>query len=615
MRFVWAVVAFLAAVGLIGTGVAQMTILRGPDQIVSDIEPSDPSRGFLVIDAEVLAQHPGQQTLTAEADGEIFAAYGRTADVEAWLSDATYNRARVADGEIQVSSVDATDAYAEFGERQWWNPRGSDIWIEERVADGELSERFALPDGMSLVLATTGSEPAPSDVRVSWAANPTTPWAGPLIAAGCLALLAGVVFWILGVVHLRRRRGPRRKGPKLPPTQPVAVSDRAEIEKADPADGADEADESAETKKGRAERVRVARRAGLAFPAFLGMGALLAGCSPTAWPEFGASPSPSPSADAEAVPEDEPAPAITDAQADRIVGDIARTVAEADEARDADLLSSRMFGPAYDLRAVNYDIRGSVGDYQAPTPIPDSDVQVLLPQANDGWPRTALAVLGDDEGAATPTMFTMRQDSPWSQYRVDYVATIGANTEIPGVAPAWLGAALVPPETSFLQLPPEDLAVAYSDTIEKGEDSEYAALFDLENDPFRAALEDKRQQTRDTFYETGDGTAEIDFASGSGQTDPVALTTLDSGAIVAVTLHDWETIRPTDPDAVIRITDPVVQHFTGEEETATGLQTRYEGELFFFVPARTSEEPIRLLGFGYGMTGSELIPDSPDEEE
>ena len=34
---------------------------------------------------------PGAQTLRASGDGPIFAAYGRTADLEAWLSDSTYN--------------------------------------------------------------------------------------------------------------------------------------------------------------------------------------------------------------------------------------------------------------------------------------------------------------------------------------------------------------------------------------------------------------------------------------------------------------------------------------------------------------------------------------------
>ncbi|WP_221584193.1 glycosyl transferase [Microbacterium sp. G2-8] len=606
--------------GLIGAGVAQLTVLRGADTITSTIEPVDEELPYIVIDAEVLREHPGQQTLTISgSDEEIFAAYGRTSDMQAWLSDTSYNHATLLDeseveedaSRVDLAVEEATGEFAETGERVWWNPRASDLWVEEMTAEGELETSLTLPDGMSILLSTTGSRPAPADVTVSWDTEVTTPWAGPLIAAGCVALLVGLILWVAGFLHLRRRRGPRRKGPKLPPTAPVDVSEQKQLDAAPTAESDDRHDDGGEQDTKGAKRTR--RRALFVVPAFVVSGALLAGCSPSAWPEFGATPTPTPTVET-TEPAEKQTPAITDAQADRIIASMSQTMKDADENNDVELAEKRMEGAALGMREVAYDIRSDVEDYPAPPAVPKGPVSVLLPQANDGWPRTALVVVGDEASEDTPTILTMTQSSPWETYKVSYMASISAGVELPELAPAWLGAALVPPDSSFLQVAPEDLASTYADIIGKGEDSEYAELFDLESDAFREALSEKRRTTRDAFNETAEGTAEITFDESAGDSDPVSLATFDSGAIVAVSLDDSETLKPTNTDGVIKVPEaPQVQHFIGEEETATGLTTNYQSELFFFVPAKASEEPIELLGYSYALVGSELLPESEGE--
>ncbi|WP_156759592.1 glycosyl transferase [Microbacterium karelineae] len=635
MRFVWAVVAFLAAVGLIGAGVAQLTVLRGPDTITSQIEAPDAESRYTVIDAEVLRAHPGQQELRITGtDEEIFASYGRTADMQAWLSDTTYNHAVLredpAEGEspVETTLVEPTNEYADTGERVWWNPRDADVWVQQMTADDELVESFSLPDGMSLLIATDGTEPAPSDISVTWQTTVTTPWAGPLIALGCLALLIGLIFWIAGFVHLRRRRGPRRKGSKAARGR-AGSTGRKELAAPAKTDAGEEqaaADEAGEAPKGddqedaakstSAATRRGARRTLLVIPAVAIGGAMLAGCSPSAWPDF--APSPTPTPEPTEAPDTE-TPALTDAQAQRIVSGMAQVMSDADENNDAEMAEKRLTGAALEMRSTAYDIRKDVEDYAIPTALPDGEVSVLLPQANDGWPRTALMVVSPEDGgddAGTPTVLMATQSSPWETYKVSYMGSIAASTELPELAPAWLGAALVPPDSSFLQIAPDELAEAYADIVGGGEDSEFAELFDLETDPFLTALDEKRKTTRDTFNETAEGTAEITFDQRAGDTDAVALATFDSGAIVSVSMGDSETLEPTDEDGVIKIPDaPEIQHFVGEDETTTGLTTSYESQLFFYVPAKASDEPIRVLGFSYGLAGSELLPEPEEEEE
>ena len=99
MRFVWAVAAFVLAALMIGAGIAQRTVFQGPKTETASISVEEDAP-YLLIDGAVLNQLPAAK-LRAQGDGDIFAAYGRTADMEAWLSDTAYNAVAVDDeGEI-----------------------------------------------------------------------------------------------------------------------------------------------------------------------------------------------------------------------------------------------------------------------------------------------------------------------------------------------------------------------------------------------------------------------------------------------------------------------------------------------------------------------------------
>src|SRR5829696_2987654 len=82
VRFVWAVAAFVLAAVMIGAGIAQRTVFQGPKTETSAISVAD-AAPYALIDGEVLNRLPGAQTLRAQGDGSIFAAYGRTADIKA----------------------------------------------------------------------------------------------------------------------------------------------------------------------------------------------------------------------------------------------------------------------------------------------------------------------------------------------------------------------------------------------------------------------------------------------------------------------------------------------------------------------------------------------------
>jgi len=661
VRFVWAVVAFVLAAGLIAAGIAQRTVFMGPSTQKVSVSADEPAP-YVLLDGDVLREHPGEQTLMVRGEGDIFAAYGRTADMEAWLSDASYNHVSMGDsGKLDVSLVEpdtdgdaeeggedpaatpaptetpaAGDAAAEPGR----SPVGSDLWLFSYTDTDALIADMQLPEGMSLIIAHDGTTDAPDDIVVSWPLDNSTPLAGPLMAAGAAVLLVGLVLYVLGIRHQRRGRGPRRKGPgPMPATEPIDVAqlpaaERSAIESGqseetparedgtetgategdgaqpaeptDPVDGAATDDRRSDMRMQRPAR----RRRMLAFPALALTALLASGCSADSWPQFTASsPTPSPTATVIA-PDNQKPPAVTEAQAKRILQKVSATIADADEAMDIDLAGTRLDGPALTARKTEYALRTALPDTAVPAAIPTDEVEVVLPEASDRWPRTVL-LLSKSAGDETvpPVVLTMTQQDPWSNYKVTNIAEMSADAVFPEVAAAWLGTSLVPEDSAFLSIAPGDLAGMFSDVVDAGEKSASYGMFDDLSLNLAQSIRDSRQAVVKNLADNGAAkTSKTAFDIVPADEPPVSLTTLDSGAIVAVSLVDTETVTPTTKDAVIRFGDNAqAKALTGVTESAKGVTTKYEFQLFFSVPAQGSTEQIRLLAVRQDLLSVEVI--------
>ena len=658
MRFVWAVVAFVLATLLIGAGISQRTVFMGPSAQQTGLSVEDPTP-YLLIDGEVLRQHPGQQTMLIRGEGDIFAAYGRTADLEAWLADAQYNSITAGDAGATVTKLVEPEITEEGSEAEkpaeepaeeptteeptteepapeesagepGRNPAGSDLWLDSFSESDQLITDMQLPEGMSVLIAKDGTADAPDDIVISWPLDNSTPFVGPLISAGAAMLLLGVIMYVLAIRHQRRGRGPRRKGlGPLPPTEAIdvavepapqrdAIDSPADDASSDPADAspepAAEQESNAEPEKNAPKTERRAhrsRRRLLGLPA-LGVAAVMfAGCSSDSWPQFAEStPTPSPSPTVIA-PENQKPPAVTEAQASRILLSVATTLEEADAALDVDLAGTRLSGAALEARTTDYALRAELTDRALPATIPTDVIEVLLPQATDEWPRTVLALSkSKSDDTVPPVILTMTQDDPWTNYKVANVAEMQASAEVPKLAPAWLGTSLITENAAaFLELAPDELATAFADVVDAGEKSEYYDLFDPVSITLAESITASRAAVKQALVDNG--AAETSAASfdivPSGQ-PPVALATLDSGAIVAVSLIDSETIKPTSGDAVIRFGDnPEAKTLTGVEEASKGVVTTYGLQLFLSVPAQGSTEQVRLLAVHQDILDVEVI--------
>jgi hypothetical protein len=617
VRFVWAVAAFVLAALMIAAGIAQRTIFEGPKSQSTAVTVSK-SAPYTLIDGAVFTMMPGAQTLNASGDGTVFASYGRTADMKAWLADVDYNHitvgknGKLADAFVAATTTDDANAASGGGDGDGGDgggdvgaataapaqsPVGSDLWLDEFQHSKELTQPLQLPKTMSVLVATDGTKAAPKDVSITWPRETATPWAGPLIVGGAVLMLVGVLLYILAIRHVRRSRGPRRKAlPPLPETEPIDLS----VEQADKG--------VISSSPSSSRRALSGRRPLIAIPAVAVAGLLFTGCSADAWPQFGGSSSPSPSATVVA-PEGQQAPAVTETQADRILDRISSTVAKADSKMDTDAASTRLDGAALDERLTNYTLRGKISDYKALAPIPSKGIKVVLPQAYDGWPRTVMLITEQKaDKATTSTVMLMTQNDPWSEYKLSYTADLEA-TAMPKLAPSYVGASAVPPDSSFLVMAPDQLAAAYADVINNGDKSQYAGIFDEQSDQFRASVTKDRATRLDEFNKTASQTGSLTFSSSAGSEPPLALATLESGAIVAVNLNETDTVKPTNPDAVIKLdNNPTVKALAGVDQSQSGFTTTYSDQLFFYVPGQGSTDTkIRLLGFATNILSAKVI--------
>lgn len=624
VRFVWAIAAFVLAALMIAAGIAQRTVFEGPTSLSTAVHTTGDAP-FTVVDGAVLAQHPGSQTVRAAAPGKVFLSYGRADDVKAWLSGATYNSVSLHGGKVVTTvigpdgkavgspstaspspspSASATPAPGSDSASTApmvgaHDPVGSDLWLEQFQQKDLLVEPLRLPAGMSVLIATDGTKPAPAVVSVTWPLSTSTPWAGPLIVLGGILMIVGVVLYILAIRHVRRSRGPRRKSP---PPLPVAAAEDEDLSIAEADKGVISSGSPSPSPTRRSRRAFVALP--LAFSALL-----FAGCSPDAWPHFGGSASPTPTATV--VADDHQAPAVTEPQAEQILSRISKTVATADKQMDAKTAATRLDGAPLAEREANYTIRQNAKGVAALAPIPATGLVkgVVLPQAYEGWPRTVMLIAAGSASKTPSTIMMMTQVDPWTNYKLAYTAQLQPSTQIPDLAPSYVGASAVPPDSSFLVIPPNQLASAYADVLNRGDKSQYAALFDKETDTFLEQTQKAHAAQLAAFNKSakkGGQTGSMTFLASGGSTDPSALATLDSGAIVAVQVNDSTITKPTSSGAVI-FASPEAKALTGTKQSTSGYTTTYSDQLFFYVPGQGgANTKIQMLGYASDILSAKV---------
>ena len=618
MRFIAAIVFFVVAVVGVGLGVAQRTILAPPDRVTSSIELDSPA-AVTIIDGTALNAYEGRQTIaitggvvappipepepsetpaidpspaqTVAPDGEvatetdsIAAAYGRTADVVAWVGPATYNLVTF-DAELG-ELVSATVVGSETSVP---SPFGGDLWFGDYAGEAELGVTLNVPENVSMLIVSDGTLPAPQRLSVTWPLDASTPFSTALILGGVASLIIGLVFLLWALLHMRRQRGPRRKTPKMPK---VPKPSRYRLP-------------AGRTLVGRPKGRRAASRVAL-VPVLVAGALVLGACTTAGAPLAGQTPAPT-----ETPGTKTPAVAVTENQLERIITRVGTTLKQADSTTDPALAATRLAGPALELREASYEIRDDEADFAILPVIPTGDVQITLPQRlpeeGDTWPRRVFAIVQapvvvDDEGEETatpPLALVLVQDDPRSQYKVHYAVTVtlAEDAERPEVAPAALGTPVLQSDTTLLAVSPADVAAGYSDILLLGEESESYSLFQIDGDTLieqigAAAKAARRSALPDT--------AAIAFSGAVGEAQIVSFVTNDGGALVAAYLTETERVTPSQAGAAINAPAPVAA-LAGRTQSTRGISATYGIQVLFYVPPVGSDALIVQLGYTQGL--------------
>ena len=601
MRFVFAIIATVIAAALIALGIGQRTVWAPPESLTAQTE-LDSAAPYAVIDGSTLGANPGRQTITVAGEGDLVMVYAPTSDVMGWVGGSDYDRIDYASSENGTDSLRAEEETGTAltlasdvaeADAAVVDPRGSDLWLEQFEGSGSITVALDLPEDVSLLVATDGTAPAASDIRVSWPVDTATPWAGPLLLGGAVFLLIGLILYIWAFLHLRRQHGPRRKGPQGKVPRGVRMP-RARA-------GIQSSIASAQPSR---------RRRLLVLPLALGTTVLLAGCSSDYWPDLAAGATGTPTASATATPgadpvAAEPTPVVTTQQAEAIVASVSEVAAAADAARDANILAERFQGEALTERRTNYEVLAKGGTIDAPQAIPASPVSLVLPQDTDSWPRLVTAVVQNTADATqAPIALMMSQASPRVDYKVDYAISLEANARIPDVAPVTVGTSIVAPDSKLMTLAPETVGTAYADILANGDASQYAGTFSADGDTLRGQVGvDKKNADRAALPDT----ASIEFTNAAGTSPTIALATNDSGALVAASIAETATVRPTAEGSTVS-TSGASQTLLGIDKSTTGIATTYGYQLLFYVPPVGSEEKIVMLGWSQGLVSVVQLP-------
>ncbi|WKK71415.1 hypothetical protein Q0F99_18880 [Rathayibacter oskolensis] len=596
MRFVFAIIATVIAAALIALGIGQRTVWAPPESLTAEtaLESGAP---YAVIDGSTLDANPGRQTITVEGDGDLVLAYARTSDVLGWVGGSDYEAIGYAAEPSALTASEETGTAIELSsdvataDAAVVDPRGSDLWLEQFEGTGSITVALDVPEDVSILIASDGTAPAASDIRVSWPVDTATPLAGPLLLGGAVFLLVGLALYIWAFLHLRRQHGPRRKGPqgKVPrgARRPRA---RAGIQ--------------ASVASPRPSR----RRGLLVLPVVVGTSVLLAGCSSDYWPDLaaGATETPTASATSTAEPAAEVATlVVTTQQAEAIVASVSAVAAAADAAHDATALAERFQGEALTERTTNYEVVVKGGTIDPPQAIPATPVSLVLPQDTESWPRLVTAVVQNSaDSTQAPIALVMSQASPRVDYKVDYAISLEANARIPDVAPVTVGTSIVAPDSKLMKLAPETVGSAYADILANGDASAYAETFSADGDTLRGQVGiDKKNADRAALPDT----ASIEFSNKAGTSSTVALATNDSGALVAASIAEVSTVKPTAEGSTVS-TSGASQTLLGTDKSTTGIETTYGYQLLFYVPPVGSEEKIVMLGWSQGLVSVVQLP-------
>ena len=550
-------------------GIGQRTLWAPPQTVTAQAPEGSGAAPVAVIEADLLASRPDGAEITVRSGDGVFLAVGRSSDVDAWVDGAAVTR-------IGAGAEDSLSAETAEGEDSVPSPAGSDLWVSEETGDSELSYTWTAPAAgdWSVLIASDGTAPAPTDISLSWPNDEETPLAVPLIIAGALAAVLGLALAFLA-------RGGKSTPPPPGSRRAVRESDTAAqriVARRGQNAGSSAPSSSSSTAKRTAAGFTAAALAG-------GLALSLVPGAATAADSSG--------------PE-ENYPVVLDGQLSRILSSVAGTVQKADAAKDASLLAERTASTALKLREANYASASKVPDTDAPAAVAASPLLTDLVSTGTAFPRTVVAVTQGEDNTV-PQALVLVQASARENYKL-----VSAIQMLPG--------------TTFPQ-PPADGSGVEAVAADSGEGLALAPQAAV--DALADALTNPDGGNKDTFApnsfaeavttfqaEVTDNPdnefATITFKHSPVASDTRALRTDDGGAIVfGYMSHSYSSV-PREAGDSINLEGTIYETLTGEKNTEAGIDVTYGEAVMIYVPPAGGSGQAEVIGAAQELLSATL---------
>lgn len=561
MRFKTAVALVLLGLLTLLAGIGQKTIWA-PSETFTASAPSDATEAPLtVIDQKLRTQQGGTVKINVKGEGNFLLAVGRPDDVAAWVGRTAHNTVTGVSEKKDALVVEhaAGDATAP-------NPAGSDLWVSTENASGELQYSWTPPaDGQwSLLLATDGTQPAPSSISMTFPNDTSTPWAVPLMVIGGLLILAGIA---LAFLSARKRDGEGNGQGSLFARRARARS---------------------EAKSGRLGMVSGSVVTAAVTAAVVAGTGLAANAATT--------PAPAPTTGPAGSPAQPASPVLLDAQFRRILEQVSSATDAGDGAKDAAKLADRVGGIELEVRTQNYKIRSQVGTYEARMPVRSTKLLTTVVTGDRSWPRSVLAVTQGD-GNVVPQLLTLVQPSARENYKLTETTPLQPGTTFPAIDRNGTETLAANDKQGLLYSGEEALA-GLADRLTNSESSFKDKVVEGESSPYIA---DTLSYQAEVVSSGANGN--FAFTHKVVPESTVVFRTADGGALVMGRINFGFDGTPKASGDKLTIGDDAAA-LAGGKETTTGMVLNFAESMAVYVPAAGSTDPIRLVAATRGLVGA-----------
>ena len=590
--------AALVLLGLLTllAGIGQRTIWA-PSETFTASAPADAAAAPLtVIDQKLRTLHGGTVKISIQGDGNFVLASGRPDDVSAWVGKTAHNTITGVSEDEKSLQVDHAD-----GEAAAPNPAGSDLWVTNENASGELEYTWTPPaDGeWTLLLASDGTKPAPASVSMTFPNDTSTPWAVPLMVLGSLLIVAGIV---LALLAARRKNGAsdghgsddhnsdggsssyaRRARARNAKSADAGSQNEGALNPGTPDAGSQNQAPPSSSSSSKATMVAAAVAA-----------AVLAGSATAAQ---AASPSPQPSGSASSpAKESAGVPVLLDAQFRRILEQVSSATDAGDAAKDAAKLAGRVGGPELEIRTQNYKIRSQVGSYEPRMPVRSTKLLTYVVTSDRDWPRSVLAVT-QGEGNVVPQILTLVQQSPRENYKLTETTPLQPGTTFPNINRGGTET-LAASDKSGLLYSGEEAMSGLADRLTSADSPFKDKLVEGQSSPYIADTLSYQAEV----VKSGEN-GNFSFTHKVAPDSTVVFRTADGGALVLGRINFGFEGTPKAAGDKLSIGDDAAA-LAGGKETTTGMVLSFAESMAVYVPPAGSTDPMKLIAATRGLVGA-----------